>query len=87
MDTSLLSALFTVANSSPGLGVGIAIGLPLGIPIGSSIGAKSARKRIIHKLNTAMNEGDISISDKNGNSITAEALFQLLQERAVQAKQ
>ena len=57
---------------------GLALGLGLGITIGCSIGLleiASERKKLRKQLRKVIDNNEISIHDKNGESLTIEALF------------
>ncbi len=60
---------------------GLALGLSLGISIGISIGllgSASDRKKLQKQLRKAIADNEVSIRDKNGEPLTIEALFELL---------
>ncbi len=59
----------------------LALGLSLGTTIGISIGllgSANERKKIQKQLKKAIDDKNISIHDKNGEPLTIEALFELL---------
>ena len=64
-----------------GFGAGMGAGIGVGIAIGAGAFSGSGhfkKKNFQNQLAAAIEAGEISILDKNGKSITAEALFNLL---------
>ncbi|RMF42791.1 MAG: hypothetical protein D6753_06650 [Planctomycetota bacterium] len=63
--------------------VGFSTGMGSGIAVGISIGAsdkKSLITRLKRKLDEAVANGQIVLNDADGNAMTGEQLFQLLQQ-------
>lgn len=61
-----------------GLGVGIGIGFGGGFASGMATGMASAREKLQKQLRKAIDDDEVSIHDKNGKSLTIEALFAFL---------
>ena len=63
-----------------GAGMGAGIGAGIAIGMGASFGGSGRlkKKKLQNQLAAAIETGEISILDKNGKSVTAEALFKLL---------
>ena len=73
-----------IVMDSFGVGVGIAIGIGAGFGggFGSGIatGIASARERLKKKLHKAIDDNEVSICDKNGEPLTVDALFVILDQ-------
>ncbi len=61
-----------------GLGAGIAIGFGGGFSTGIATGIASRHGKLKKQLSKAIEDNEISIHDKNGEPLTIEALFVLL---------
>ncbi len=61
-----------------GLSVGIAVGFGGGFSTGLATGIASGRGKLQKQLDKAIADNEISIHDKNGEPLTIEALFELL---------
>ena len=61
-----------------GVGVGIAIGFGGGFSTGIATGIASGREKLQKQLCKAIEKNEVSIHDKNGEPLTIEALFVLL---------
>ena len=64
-----------------GFGAGIGAGISIGIGAGSGAGSGGAKKKLERQLTAAMEAGEISVVDKDGQSMTAESILRLLQEK------
>lgn len=73
------------ASFGTGIGVGISTGLVTGLLFGAAAGAASVSKQICRKLTASIETGDISVVDKNGQSMTAESITQLLTKKSGRA--
>ena len=63
------------------MGAGVGSGLALGIVLfGGSGGA--AREDVKRRLTAAIETGELSVVDKNGATMTADSIFELLQEKS-----
>lgn len=81
MNELQLATVLAQASGGGGFGAGMGAGIGVGIAIGAgafSGGGHLKKKKLQNKLATAIEVGEISILDKNGESVTAEALFKLL---------
>lgn len=61
-----------------GLGVGLGIGFSIGFGGGVGAGMASAREKLQKQLRKAIEDNEVSIHDKNGEPLTIEAFFALL---------
>ena len=61
-----------------GLGIGIAIGFGGGFSTGLATGMASAREKLQKQVGKAIDDNEISIHDRDGEPLTIEALFALL---------
>ena len=61
-----------------GIGIGIGIGFGGGFASGMAAGMASGREKLQKQLRKAVEDNEISIHDKNGEPLTIEALFALL---------
>ena len=74
MDLSQLAPVLAEGSFGAGIGVGIGIGLGLGVAISSGgINPKT--------LKAAIEVGEISVVDKNGESMTTESIMELLKKQ------
>ncbi len=68
-----------------GLGAGIGAGIAAGIGAGIASGSGAARKKVQRQLEKAIEDGEISIRDKDGTALTAESLFERLHQHSKKA--
>ncbi len=61
-----------------GFALGLSIGIGGGFSIGLATGVTSERGKLQKQLKKAIDDKEISIHDKNGEPLTIEALFELL---------
>ncbi|MDE0467823.1 MAG: hypothetical protein OYL97_12250 [Candidatus Poribacteria bacterium] len=61
-----------------GIGIGIGIGFSIGFGGGFGAGMASTREKLQKQLRKAIEDNEVSIHDKNGEPLTIEALFALL---------
>ena len=61
-----------------GFGVGLGAGIAIGFGGGISTGIASRHGKLKKQLSKAIEDNEISIHDKNGEPLTIEALFVLL---------
>ena len=64
---------------------GFGIGLCAGMGAGNGSGQHSARKKIKRQLNVAIESGEIPVLNKNGESMSAEMIIDLLQDKFLKA--
>ncbi len=60
------------------LGAGFAVGIAVGIAVGVGAGNQSAYKKREKQLRKAISDNELSIRDKNGEPLTVDGLFELL---------
>ena len=63
-----------------GFGAGLGAGIAIGIAVGFGGGLSSGRDKLQKQLRKAINDEKISIHDKNGEPLTIQALFELLEQ-------
>lgn len=63
---------------SIGLAIGIGVGFSGGFGGGMAAGIASARETLQKQLRKAIDDSEVSICDKNGDPLTVEALFVML---------
>ncbi len=63
---------------SIGLAIGIGVGFSGGFGGGMAAGIASARETLQKQLRKAKNDNEVSICDKNGDPLTVDALFVML---------
>ena len=61
-----------------GFALGLSIGIGGGFAVGLASGVASERGKLQKQLDKAIEDKEISIHDKNGEPLTIEALFELL---------
>lgn len=61
-----------------GFGAGFGAGIAVGIAVGIGGGRSSGRDKLQKQLRKAIEDNEVSIHDKNGEPLTIEALFALL---------
>ena len=61
-----------------GFGAGFGAGIAVGIAVGIGGGRSSGRDKLQKQLRKAIEDNEVSIHDKNGDPLTIEALFALL---------
>lgn len=85
MDALHLATLIAQGDFGSGFGAGMGAGMGTGVCIGmgafSGMWTNAARKKLQRQITAAIEAGEISIVDRNGESVTAESLLKLLQER------
>ena len=68
-----------------GFSVGIAIGIPIGFGggfgSGMATGIASKRETLQKQLRKAIDDNEVSICDKNGDPLTVDALFAMLDKK------
>ena len=64
---------------------GFGVGLCAGMGAGKGSRPRSARKKIKRWLNTAIESGEIPVLNKNGVSMSAEMIIDLLQDKFLKA--
>ena len=62
-------------------GVGIAIGFGVGFGSGTATGIANARETLQKQLRKAIDDNEFSIRDKNGEPLTVDALFMMLDKK------
>lgn len=63
-----------------GFGAGLGAGIAIGIAVGFGGDLSSGRDKLQKQLRKAINDEKISIHDKNGEPLTIQALFELLEQ-------
>ncbi len=61
-----------------GVSLGIGIGFSIGFGGGFAAGMASTSEKLQNQLRKAIDDNEVSIHDKNGDPLTIEALFALL---------
>lgn len=64
-----------------GFGAGFGAGFAVGIGAGSGGGAASAKKNFTRRLTAAIEAGELSVVDKNGATMTADSVFEMLEKQ------
>ena len=64
---------------------GFGVGLCAGMGAGNGSGPRSARKKIKRQLNAVIESGEIPVLNKNGESMSAEMIIDLLQDKFLKA--
>ena len=59
-------------------GAGFAVGIAVGIAVGVGAGNQSAYKKREKQLRKAISDNELSIRDKNGEPLTVDDFFELL---------
>jgi len=80
VDPLQLATLLAQGSFGGGFGAGFGGGLAAGIGAGMVIFG-GAENKFQRQLTAAIEAGEISIVDKNGESVTVESLLKLLQEQ------
>lgn len=79
MSGSQLAMILAQASGGGGFGAGMGAGIGAGIAIGmgASFGGSGhlKKRKLQNQVAAAIEAGEISILDQNGESVTAEALF------------
>ena len=81
MDILQIGVILAQQSFGSGIAVGFGSGLATGIGVGMGSGQISVRKKIERQLRAAVESGEISIVDKEGQPITPESLLVLLKEK------
>ena len=68
-----------MAQGSFGAGFGAGIGA--GIAVGVGAGSETAKKKFGRQLTAAIEAGEISVVNKDGEPMTAESILRLIQEQ------
>ncbi len=64
-----------------GLALGLALGLSIGLAVGVGSTSRNTRKKVERQLRNAIVDKEISIRDKDGEPLTTDALFALLDKK------
>ena len=64
-----------------GMGAGIGVGIAIGMGAGMGSGKAGADKKRKKQLQRAIEANAVAVHDENGNPLTSEALFELLDEK------
>ena len=76
-----IADLLAQGSFGGGFGAGIGAGIAIGVGAGSGAGSGNAKKKLERQLTAAMEAGEISVVNKDGQSMTAESILRLLQEQ------
>ena len=66
---------------------GFGVGLCAGMGAGNGSGPRSARKKIKRQLNAVIESGEIPVLNKNGESMSAEMIIDLLRDKFLKVQQ
>jgi hypothetical protein len=79
----VLPQLVTTLAASVGgaSGAYYVVGFATGFAVGAGVGSGGARKKLQRRLTAAIEAGEISLADRNGEAVTAESLLKLLREQ------
>ncbi len=82
MEMMQLAQLLGDGSFGGGFGAGMGSGMAVGIAVGMSTATGAAKKKLESQLAAAIESSEISVSDKNGNPMTADGLIQLIQTQS-----
>ena len=75
------AALLAQGSFGGGFGGGFGAGIGVGIVLFAGSGS-AAKEDVKRRLTAAIETGELSVVDKNGATMTADSIFELLQEKS-----